>query len=418
MIEVPATVIAAQEALEAAHQGFIGAGLDIDLRRGRPPLDSIALSDSIESVLVGGNDYECDGLDVRNYGGPATGLMAVRELFAELLEVPTEWVAIGGNSSLELMFQAVITGVLTGYGGEPPWDRTKARFLCPVPGYDRHFSICEYLGIEMVNVPLTGEGPDMQVVEELVRNADVKGIWCVPRHSNPTGESYSEQTVERIASLGRIAAADFRVFWDNAYAVHDLVPDGPQVASLYAAAEAAGTLESLVLFASFSKVTRAGAAVSALAAAPGTLQQVLGLRAVMTVGADKMNQLRHLRFFQQRDLHEHMQQVAAELAPRFDCVVTALEQLEPGLLEWQRPRGGYFISVNTLPGCARQVVEFCAEAGIMLTPAGAAFPRGRDPDDRNIRLAPTSVSVVDLATAMEVFINAVRLVSARAAASV
>lgn len=396
--------------LRSRHQAFRQMGLKLDLTRGKPSAEVVGFADSMEHHP--GQDFECDGIDTRNYGTPL-GLPSMRAWFAELLGVPDSWVLVGGNSSLELMYQGVQRGWQMGYAEQLPWREGTARFLCPVPGYDRHFSICEQFGIEMLPVALTGAGPDMDEVERLVdTDSNIRGIWCVPRHSNPSGETYSPETVMRLAQLPKRASADFRIFWDNAYIVHDLADEAAQQASpnLPAALEQTGTQESALMFTSLSKITRSGSGVACLAAAEGTLAAIMQLRSAMTIGGDKVNQLRHLRFFQQQPLRQVMQSHAHHLRPRFELTLKYLEQLEPETqCHYTRPSGGYFVSFYAKPGTAQKVHRLCADAGVSLTPPGAAYPYGNDPNDSHIRLAPTYPSLAELDQAMQVFVNSVRL---------
>lgn len=397
------------------HDRFRQAGLALDLTRGKPASSQLQLSDGLDGMLQG-NYHAADGTDVRNYGG-LKGLPEARELGSWLLDLPTEQVLAGGNSSLTLMYLFVETAHLFGLGELPAWRETtggKAKVLCPVPGYDRHFTICEQLGIEMVNVPMLATGPDMDAVEAaLDQDPDIRGIWCVPKYSNPTGCVYDAATVERLAQLPKRARAGFFVLWDNAYAVHDLTLEPPALTSLHARAEAAGTQDAVALFASTSKITFAGAGVAFMGASSSVLAAFEQRLGALMIGPDKVNQLRHARMFpDQAALHAHMQQHAELIAPKFAAVERAMQPLaEHRLAEWTRPQGGYFVSVDTFPGLAQEVVRLAAEAGVKLTPAGATFPYGRDPDNCNIRLAPTFPSPDDVERAMEVFINCIQLAS-------
>jgi aspartate/methionine/tyrosine aminotransferase len=410
------------EDAEARHAAFREAGLALDLTRGKPASEQLDLSDALDGILQG--DYRAeDGTDVRNYGG-LLGLPECRRLGATMLGVDAARVLAGGNSSLTLMYLMVETAHLFGLGDAAPWREAAEAagrapvFLCPVPGYDRHFTICEQLGIEMRPVPMTEDGPDMDAVEAAVaEDPMVRGIWCVPKYSNPTGCTYSDAVVERMAALPAKAADGFLVMWDNAYAVHDLDEDPPRLADLLGAADAAGTADSVVMLASTSKVTFAGAGVAFLATGEGTLAAFSKRLGALMIGPDKVNQLRHARLLPDADaLAAHMRRQAAVIRPRFEAVESALQEGlgNSGLAEWTRPRGGYFVSVDTLPGVASAVVDLAAEAGVKLTPAGATWPHGRDPEDRNIRIAPTFPPLDDVRRAMEVFVNSVRLASARA----
>ncbi len=410
-------------ALEAScakrHAEFCKAGLALDLTRGKPAADQLDLASHLDGALQG--DYRSeDGTDTRNYGG-LRGIAEARRLGAALLGAPVEQVMAGGNSSLTLMYLFVETAHLFGLGDQGPWRDEAAgapKVLCPVPGYDRHFAICDQLGIEMVNVPMLATGPDMDAVEAAVRDdPSIRAIWCVPKYSNPTGCVYDEATVARFAELPKLAAPGFRILWDNAYAVHDLEPDPPQLAELFSLAKQAGTEDAVVMFGSTSKVTFAGAGVAFMAASTPVLSAFEQRLGALMIGPDKVNQLRHAKLFPDVDaLTSHMRRHAAIIRPKFEAVQEALEEglAGTGFAAWTQPRGGYFVSVDTLPGLAREVIRLAADAGVKLTPAGATFPYGRDPEDRNIRLAPTFPPLADVRRAMEVFINCVRLASARA----
>jgi len=404
-----------QEA-EARHDAYRAAGLALDLTRGKPATAQLDLSDALDGVLEG--DYRTeDGTDARNYGG-LLGIPECRRLGGALLGVDPARVMAAGNSSLTLMYLFVETAHLFGIGDAPPWkDGGPTRFLCPVPGYDRHFTVCESLGIEMVTVAMGEDGPDMDAVEAAVEaDPSIKGIWCVPKYSNPTGAVYSDAVVERMAALPRKAGAGFRVLWDNAYAVHDLDDAPPQLADLLGAADAHGTADAMVLIGSTSKVSFAGAGVAFLATGEATLAAFAKRLGTMMIGWDKVNQLRHARLFPDMEsIRAHMKRQAALIAPKFEIVEQALQAGlgNTGFADWTRPKGGYFVSVDTMPGVASDVVALAAEAGVKLTPAGSTWPYQREPEDRNIRLAPTFPSPEDVERAMEVFVNSVRLASAR-----
>lgn len=404
-----------EKELSAQYRRICEHELSLDITRGKPSADQLHLADKLDGILNG--DYRAaDGTDTRNYGG-LDGLACTRDLGADILQVPSEEVIAGGNSSLTLMYHAVLTGYLFGFAGNTPWrELEKPKFLCPVPGYDRHFSICEQLGIGMVNVPMTDSGPDMDAAEELVRNdREIVGIWCVPKFSNPTGVTYSEDTVDRLAQLGQIANPGFRIFWDNAYAIHDLEQQ-VNLPSIRSATLANDTADSVIQFASTSKVTFAGAGVAFASASPANLASLKQQMQAMTIGPDKVNQLRHSRFFAEFTmLKEHMQKHAEILKPKFACVLEQLEKSfgESDLGEWEKPRGGYFVSFNTRPGCATEVIKLAADAGVKLTPAGATFPYGKDPEDRNIRIAPSFPPLEEVDTAMSVFVLCVKLASVR-----
>jgi len=404
--------------LAARFDQLKAAGLKLDLTRGKPAADQLALSDGLDGVLDG--DYRAaDGTDARNYGG-LRGIPEACQLGAEILGVRPQDVIAGGNSSLTLMYQVIEAALTFGLFGErSAWrDESTAtgravKFLCPVPGYDRHFSICEALGIEMISVPMTAKGPDMAAVErELERDAMIKAIWCVPKYSNPTGCVYDDATVERIARLPARAGKNFVVLWDNAYAVHDLASPAPKLADIAALAAAAQTSDHVVQFASTSKITFAGAGVAFVAGSAGVLARFERYLGAMEIGPDKVNQLRHARFLAGR-LDEHMRAHATLLRPKFAAVLQRLEASlgTLGIARWTEPKGGYFISFETRPGLAKKVVALAREAGVTLTPAGATHPYGRDPDDATIRIAPTFASLRDVEAATEIFALCVELAS-------
>jgi aspartate/methionine/tyrosine aminotransferase len=409
-----------EKELGAQYQRICQHELNLDLTRGKPSAEQLHLADSLDGILKG--DYRAsDGTDARNYGGRdgggLDGLVCARELGADILQVPAEEVMAGGNSSLTLMYQAVLTGYLFGYAGNTPWRELKApKFLCPVPGYDRHFAICEQFGIGMINIPMGINGPDMDAVEEQIRrDPEIIGIWCVPKFSNPTGATYDKSTVTRLAQLGHFANPGLRIFWDNAYAIHDL----EQRVNLPGIREATlenDTGDSVLQFASTSKITHAGAGVAFISASDANLKSFRQQMRVMSIGPDKVNQLRHSRFFPEFTLlKEHMQKHARILKPKFDCVLNHLQTnfSEADMGNWETPKGGYFVSFNTRPGCAAAVVNMAADAGVKLTPAGATFPQGKDPEDRNIRIAPSFPPLEELDTAMSVFVLCVKLASVR-----
>lgn len=404
--------------LERAHAELAASGLSLNLTRGKPGSDQLDLSEDLDGII--GDDWELDGVDVRNYGG-LDGQPSVKAIGARLLDMPAANVLAGGNSSLELMGRYLLHAHVFGVRGpDTAWNRGTPKMLCPVPGYDRHFALTEYLGIEMVPVPMTDVGPDMDRVEELVGNDDqVKGIWCVPKYSNPTGTTYDEDTVRRLAVLGRDAGEHFRVLYDNAYAVHDL-GDPDYLLSMFSAADVEGTQDSVVQFASTSKISLAGSGVAFLGTSMGNLSAYRSHLKYFTIGPDKVNHLRHVRKFGAPGaLAEHMAAHAERIRPKFDAVTSALADGlgtdgEHG--RWTEPVGGYFVSFWTRPGLATAVVDLAARAGVALTPAGAAFPYGDDPDDSHIRLAPTFPDLADVERAMDVFVLCVRLATARAAA--
>jgi DNA-binding transcriptional MocR family regulator len=377
----------------------------LDLTRGKPAPEQLDLSNPLTTILAVTDFRAADGTDCRNYGG-LDGLPEARALFGELLEVPTDRVMASDSSSLALMYETLAHAVLHGVpDGTRPWRDQRPQFLCPSPGYDRHFSICEDLGIEMVHVGMTSEGPDMEAVERLAAdNERVKGLWIVPKYGNPTGVTLSAAVVARLARM-KTAAPDFRVMWDNAYAVHDLTDSPDSLAGGLALAEEGGHANRFWLYASLSKVTFAGASISAMASSPANLAWMRKHHANVTIGPDKLNQLRHVRFLKNADgVRAHMRKHAAILRPKFDLVQTVLdgELGTSDLATWTKPNGGYFISLDTQPGRAARVVAMAGDAGVKLTPAGSAFPYKKDPLDRNIRIAPSFPSLKDLGRAIEV----------------
>ena len=401
--------------LQEQYSALKGRNLALDLTRGKPCTEQAALSDALDGILRG-NYFAEDGTDVRNYGG-LDGLPEARALFSQVLGTVPGETLVGGNSSLTLMYTVIEFALSVGLAGdESAWGNSDTvKFLCPAPGYDRHFAICEYLGIEMITVPMLDSGPDMDVIEALVQEDDtIKGLWCVPRFSNPTGCVYSEDTVDRIARLGLIAGSHFVVMWDNAYAVHTLYDDAPQLAPIREFCLRHGTEDSVFQFGSTSKITFAGAGVSFLASSEKNLAALKRHLAFQTIGPDKVNQLRHVRFLSDPDtLAQHMASHAAVIRPRFECVLDTLQRElgDRGMGSWAAPRGGYFVSFNTLTGLARKVVQLADAIGVKLTPAGATFPYGKDPDDSNIRLSPTYPSLEDLNTAIDAFVVCVKLAS-------
>ena len=400
---------ARQSELLDIFETYIDAGLKLDLTRGKPAAEQLDLSNDLDGILEGFYLLQ-GGTDVRNYGG-ILGIPEARQLGAEFMGVKSEQVMVGGNSSLNLMYQYV-EHMMAHWGGEP------VKFLCPVPGYDRHFTICEHFDIEMITVPLNDDGPDMQQVKELVsKDAAIKGIWCVPKYSNPTGNTYSKEVVEQFAEIPKVAGDNFRVFWDNAYAVHDLVEQGDELPSLMTAAEKAGTTDSIVMLGSTSKVTFAGAGISFLATSTTQLAAFEKFLSDQMIGFDKVNQLRHVRFLKDSDgIKAHMAKHRDIIKPKFDLVLKKLEEHLAGknMASWNSPRGGYFISLDTRPGLATTIISMAADAGVKLTPAGATFPYGKDPKNTNIRLAPTFPGLAELESAMDVFVTCVELASLNA----
>jgi DNA-binding transcriptional MocR family regulator len=381
-------------------------GLRLDLTRGKPSAEQLDLV----AFPADGGFRAADGSDCRNYGGLA-GLPELREIFSGFLQVPAGQLLALGNSSLTLMHDIVVHALLFPLPGSASGWPGNSAFLCPVPGYDRHFSVCEKFGIEMIQVPMLSDGPDMDVVEELAASDPrIKGMWCVPKYSNPTGVCYSPGTIERLAGM-RTAAGDFRLFWDNAYPVHYLTQDGPaEIEPLLDACERAGNPDRAFVFGSTAKITYAGAGVAFFGSSPANVSWFLGHLAKQTIGPDKMNQLRHARLLRSPEgVLELMGRHREILAPKFALVDEVLSDGLAGIASWTRPAGGYFMTVGVPGGCAAAVVRLAADAGIALTPAGATHPYGRDPRDRTIRLAPTFPSLADLEQAMRGLVTCVRL---------
>ena len=395
-----------QSELQARYDSYIDAGLKLDLTRGKPAAEQLDLSNELDGIL-GGFYLLQDGTDVRNYGG-ILGIPEARQLGADVLNVQANQIMVGGNSSLTLVYQFVNHKLKS-------WGEAGIKFLCPVPGYDRHFTICEQFGIEMIPVPLHSEGPDMDTIENLVAtDLTIKGIWCVPKYSNPTGQTYSNDIVNRFARLPQIASQDFQIFWDNAYVVHDLVESGDKLANLFEAAEKAETADSIVILGSTSKITFAGAGISFLAASEAQLKDFEGYLSAQTIGFDKVNQLRHVRFLKDNDgIRAHMARHRTIIKPKFDLVLKMLEDNLAGkdIATWTSPKGGYFISLDTDRSIASEVIAMAGTAGVKLTPAGATYPYGNDPENRNIRIAPTYPTIDELSQAMDVFVTCAELAS-------
>ncbi len=403
-------------ALQREYELLAGNRLALDLSRGKPAADQLSLSDGLENMIAG-NYTAADGTDTRNYG-QLRGLPEARELGAEILQVPAEHVIAGGNSSLNLMHLVVSTALSKGlWGDSRAWRNSpQPAILTPVPGYDRHFTLTEAMAIGMVHVGMTADGPDLDQARELAAaDANIKGIWCVPKYSNPTGCVYADPVVEGLARLCNDAAADdFVVLWDNAYAVHDLHFPPLQLASIHAAAEQAGTLDHVVQFGSTSKITFAGGGLAFVAGSQRVLTQLERQLSFMTIGADKVNQLRHARFLRGR-LEAHMQAHAELLRPKFALVIDTLRRELQALdiATWTEPQGGYFVSLDLRPGLASEVVSLAKAVGLSLTPAGATYPRGEDPEDRNVRIAPTFAGLNELEAAMQVLTLCVKLATVR-----
>ncbi|MET0467664.1 MAG: aminotransferase class I/II-fold pyridoxal phosphate-dependent enzyme [Aeromicrobium sp.] len=401
---------------QQAYADLQQAGLKLDITRGKPSADQLDLSEGLLTTPI--EDHVSGGVDVRNYGG-GTGLPELRAIFAELLGVPVEQLIAGNNASLSMMHDSIVFAMLHGTPGGAPWKDGPVKFLCPAPGYDRHFAICEHLGIEMIPIAMLEDGPDMAAVREHVADPAVKGIWIVPTYANPTGAVVSEQVAAELASLDT-AADDFRIFWDNAYAVHDLTDQHVKSADIVGLCSAAGHPDRPLMFASTSKITLAGAGVSFLAGSAGNIAWYLSHTAVRTIGPDKVNQLRHARFLgSPQGVLDLMARHREILAPKFETVLRILsERLGPhDVATWTTPKGGYFVSLDVVDGTASRVVQLAKEAGISLTPAGASFPYGKDPRDRNIRIAPSFPPMAELTAAMEGLATCVLLAAAEKAAA-
>lgn len=404
-----------KEQLEKVYKEYQGKNLKLNMARGKPSPEQLDLSLPMMDILNSKSDYTSVDGDVRNYG-VLTGIKEARELMGQMMDAPADNIIMYGSSSLTLMYDTVSRSYSHGVMGNTPWCKLdKVKFLCPVPGYDRHFAITESFGIELINIPLHDDGPDMDRVEQYVNNDEtVKGIWCVPLYSNPSGQSYSDEVVKRFAHL-KPAAKDFRIFWDNAYCVHHLDPDHPDhVLDILSECEKAGNPDMVYKFGSTAKVTFPGAGISAIAASKANLEDMKKQMNVQMISHDKINQLRHVRFFKDLDgIKAHMRKQAEILRPRFEAVDEILTR-ELGGLEigtWTKPHGGYFVSFDSLDGCAKAIVAKCKDAGVVMTGAGATYPYGKDPHDSNIRIAPSFPSLDELKMAAEIFCVCVKLVS-------
>ena len=399
--------------LSDTYAEYKAQGLSLHMARGKPGEEQLNISNDMLYTITPETVFQtADCPDCRNYGG-LTGIQEARQLFADMLGVHEKNVFIGGNSSLNMMFDTIACMMEQGNSGEKPWNQQGTiKFLCPAPGYDRHFGVTQYFGIEMITVPMTENGPDMDVVEKLVADdASIKGIWCVPKYSNPQGITYSDETVKRFAAL-KPAAKDFRIMWDNAYIIHDINDTPDSLLNIFDEVKKTGNEDMVFEFCSTSKITFPGAGVAALAASETNLEILKKRYNFQTIGYDKINMLRHVNYFKNLDgILAHMQKHRAILEPRFNMVTDMLEKELSGLgvASWTKPNGGYFVSVDVLDGCAKRVVELCKKAGVELTGAGATYPYGNDPKDSNIRVAPTYPPVEELQKAMEIFCVCVKL---------
>ena len=403
--------------LEKEFEDVKGKGLKLDMSRGKPSKAQLDLSMGMMDVLKSTSDLVCEeGVDCRNYG-VIDGIKEAKQLLSDMMEVPKDNIIIFGNSSLNVMYDTVARAMTHGIMGSTPWAKLdKVKFLCPVPGYDRHFAITEHFGIEMINIPMTSDGPDMDLVEKYVNNDEtVKGIWCVPKYSNPQGVVYSDETVRRFAAL-KPAAADFRIFWDNAYVVHHLYKeDQAQILDILEECKKAGNPDMVFEFCSTSKVSFPGSGIAAIASSETNIADIKKRLTIQTIGHDKINQLRHVKFFKNVDgIKAHMEKQADLIRPKFELVekIFSDELASRGIGTWMNPLGGYFISFEAPEGCAKEIVLKCKEAGVVLTGAGSPFPYKKDPKDSVIRIAPTYPSLAELEQAANVFVVVVRMVAA------
>ena len=409
-------LLALKESLNKEYAEAKAKGLALDMSRGKPSAKQLDVSLGLLDTINSSSDLKTlDGTDCRNYG-VLDGIPEAKKLMADMMGTTPDHVIVYGNASLNIMFDQISRAYTHGVLGNTPWCKLdKVKFLCPVPGYDRHFAITERFGIEMINIPMSESGPDMGMVEEYVSNdASVKGIWCVPKYSNPQGYTYSEETVKRMAAL-KPAAEDFRIFWDNAYVIHDLYDDNKdEIADIISECEKAGNPDMVFEFASTSKVSFPGSGIAALATSANNIADIKKQLTIQTIGHDKLNQLRHVRFFKDiNGLKEHMRKHAEFMRPKFEAVESVLEEELGGLGigSWTEPKGGYFISFEAMDGCAKAIVAKCKEAGVKLTGAGATFPYGKDPKDSNIRIAPSFPTPDEMKQAADLFVLCVKLVS-------
>ena len=409
-------LLALKESLNKEYAEAKAKGLALDMSRGKPSAKQLDVSLGLLDTINSSSDLKTlDGTDCRNYG-VLDGIPEAKKLMADMMGTTPDHVIVYGNASLNIMYDQISRAYTHGILGNTPWCKLdKVKFLCPVPGYDRHFAITERFGIEMINIPMSESGPDMGMVEEYVSNdASVKGIWCVPKYSNPQGYTYSEETVKRMAAL-KPAAEDFRIFWDNAYVIHDLYDDNKdEIADIISECEKAGNPDMVFEFASTSKVSFPGSGIAALATSANNIADIKKQLTIQTIGHDKLNQLRHVRFFKDiNGLKEHMRKHAEFIRPKFEAVESVLEEELSGLGigSWTEPKGGYFISFDAMDGCAKAIVAKCKEAGVKLTGAGATFPYGKDPKDSNIRIAPSFPTPEEMKQAADLFVLCVKLVS-------
>jgi len=409
-------LLAQKAELEKQYEKAKGLGLKLDMSRGKPSVEQMEAVMGMMDVLNSKSDYFSEsGVDCRNYGA-MDGIIEAKGLMADIMGTTPEKVIVYGNASLSIMYDSISRSYTHGVMGSTPWCKLdKIKWLCPVPGYDRHFAITERFGIEMISIPMNENGPDMDLIEKLVSQDDgIKGIWCVPKYSNPQGICYSDETVRRMAAL-KPAAKDFRIYWDNAYAIHHLYPEHPvEILDILSECEKAGNPDLVYEFCSTSKVSFSGAGIAAMASSLPNLQDVKQQMKIMTIGYDKINQLRHARYFKNKNgLQEHMKKHADLMRPKFEAVLKILEE-ELGGLEigsWLKPLGGYFISFEAMEGCAKKIVAKCKEAGVIMTNAGATYPYGKDPKDSNIRIAPSYPTLEEITKTAHLFALCVKLVS-------
>ena len=398
------------EVVKKEYERLKNLGTALDMTRGKPGFDQMDECGEIFDLVGNSTGFtNCEGTDCRNYGG-LDGLIELKYLFSHILGVDHTQIIVGGNSSLNMMFDTIAQGMTHGFGQEPWLLQGGIKFICPCPGYDRHFAICEHFGIEMIPVKNTPNGPDMDKIEELIKDEKVKGMWCVPKYSNPEGITYSDDTVRRLAAM-KPAAKDFRILWDNAYAIHDLYEKGDKLLNVYDECVKNGTEDNIIMFTSSSKITFPGAGVAAEAASPYNVSLLKKRMAFQTIGPDKLNQLRHARMFPNFEvLKKHMKKHAKILRPKFEAVISELNKQLAGkeIAEWTNPLGGYFVNLNVRKGCAKRVEELCAQAGLKLTSVGATYPYGKDPDNSNIRIAPSYPSVEEVKSASVILCCAVR----------
>lgn len=403
-----------KSSLEKKYDEYKLAGLKLDMSRGKPSKAQLDLSNGLNDVLDSSSDYKSEsGLDVRNYG-VLDGIPECKRLFSELLDVSADNLIVFGASSLNIMYDYIAQCMIYGAGDKPWATQEEIKFLCPAPGYDRHFGILESMGIKMINIPMLKDGPDMDMIDELIKDEKVKGIFCVPKYSNPEGKTFSDETVRRFAAM-KPAAKDFRVIWDNAYIVHDFNDTPDTLLNIFDAAKEYGSEDLFIEVASTSKITFPGAGISVLAASDNNIKAIKKRMSAQIIGHDKINQLRHARYFKNLDgIKAHMKKHAAIIRPKFETVLKAFDEELSGLgiAEWTKPNGGYFISLCVMPGTAKEVGRLCKEAGVTLTTVGATYPYGIDPNDSNIRIAPTFPSEEELAKAVEILCVCVKLAAA------